>query len=208
MDCSTIRGLFESYSKNGAEKALGKDIQRHIQSCEMCRGKYTALLDDGNSDREIIPDPAEIKGLNPQVDDPADQFPDIADPVEFKDGPITFLLILDGREEEIKMVEPQIDYPLPEGGRLVVRQKGVRLTDVVFKYNSENDRPYELLFNIREGVSYSKPHVRKYGIAEISSRGTDDVYTEEIIEKGGVKTWIEMKQGKARIYLQYKPQSG
>lgn len=205
MICRTIRDIIESGSQNGAEKALGKDAKRHIQGCEMCGDKYAALFEDGNSDSEIIPDPAELKGLNPLDDDPADQFPDIVGPVEFKDEPVTFLLILDGREEEIKMVEPQIDYPLPDGGRLVVSQKGVSLTDVVFKFNSGNDLPYELRFNIRAGVSFAKPHVCKYGNAEINSRRANDNYTEEIFKGGGIRAWIEMKRDKARIYLQYTP---
>ena len=206
MDCRTIRDIIESGSQNGPKKALGKDAKRHIQGCEMCGDKYSAFLEEGDSDTEIIPDPAELKGLNPLKEDPGDQFPDIAGPVEFKDEPVTFLLVLDGREEEIKMVEPQVDYPLPDGGRLVVSQKGVRLTDVVFKFNPGKDRPYELRFNIRAGVSFAKPHVCKYGNAEINSRRAGDHYTEKIFKGGGLRAWIEMKRGKARIYLQYMPQ--
>jgi hypothetical protein len=72
----------------------------------MCGYKYAVLLDDSNSDSDIIPDTAEIKGLNTLCNDSADQFHNIADPVEFKDASITFLLILGGRQEEIKMLEP------------------------------------------------------------------------------------------------------
>jgi hypothetical protein len=207
MDCRTIKDLIESGSKNGAGRALGKEAKRHIQRCKICRGKYAVLLDSGTFDSKIRPEPAELKGLNPLNDDPSDQFPDIADPVEFKDEPITFLLIQDGREEEIKMVEPQFDYPLPVGGRLVVRQKEDLLTDVIFRFDPEDERPYELLFTVRGGKSYAEPLVRKYGASEINDgKSYSAGYTERIIEKGGVKAWLEMKRGKARIYLRYTPQ--
>ncbi|UCD78204.1 MAG: hypothetical protein JSW26_22770 [Desulfobacterales bacterium] len=37
-----------------------------------------------------------------------------------KDAPITFTLLLNGREEEVEIVEPEVDVPLPEESRLVV----------------------------------------------------------------------------------------
>jgi hypothetical protein len=43
--------------------------------------------------------------------------------IELNDGPITFALHLDGRKEAVKVVEPEMDVPLPEGGRLVVKKK-------------------------------------------------------------------------------------
>ena len=61
----------------------------------------------------------------------------------FKDAPLTFTLLLDGREEEIKVVEPEVGFPLPWGGRLVVRENEARLTDVVFRFHPEKERPYE-----------------------------------------------------------------
>ena len=44
-----------------------------------------------------------------------DSFPDISAATEYKDAPITFTLHdTRGREVEIKLVEPEVDYPLPE----------------------------------------------------------------------------------------------
>jgi hypothetical protein len=50
---------------------------------------------------------------------------------------------LDGREEEIKVVEPEVGFPLPWDGRLVVRENEARLTDIVFRFHPEKERPYE-----------------------------------------------------------------
>lgn len=50
--------------------------------------------------------------------------------VELTDGPITFTLHLDGREEALKVVEPQMDVPLPEDGRLVVKENEAVWCDV------------------------------------------------------------------------------
>jgi hypothetical protein len=130
-------------------------------------------------------------------------FPDISDPIEFKDAPITFTLLLDGREEEIKVVEPEVDFPLPRGGRLVVRENEAHLTDVVFRFHPEKERPYELHFTVKAGISYAEPHVCAYGYPEIIDKGINEVFAENIVARGGVKAWIEMRRGTARIYIQY-----
>lgn len=170
MDCKTFRSLIEPCLKNNAAKeALSGDVERHLQNCAACRDKYAPLFDSDNVDNKIIPDPAELKGLNPIDDDPFDQFPDISDPVEFKDAPITFTLHLDGRKEEIKVVEPEVDFPIPEGGRLEVREKDAGLTDVAFKFNPESDRPYELHFKTLKGVRYAADNILSFG----SEKATD-----------------------------------
>jgi hypothetical protein len=83
-----------------------------------------------------------------------DSFPDISAATEYKDAPITFTLHdTRGRQVEIKLVEPEVDYPLPENDRLVVAEKDACLTDVVFKFNPASDRPYELYFKVLKGVT-------------------------------------------------------
>jgi len=202
MDCSTFRNLVKTRSKNSvSKKILSKDLERHIQTCAICRNRY-APQSESDNDR-VVPDAAKTKAVSPSADDLLDPFPDLSDPVEFKDDPLTFTLVLDSREEEIKIVEPEVDLPIPEGGRLVVREKETRKTDVIFTFNPESPRPYELHFVMKAGVSYAKPHVRKYGSSEINDKGFNDVYTESIVARGGVKAWIEMRRGTARIYIRY-----
>lgn len=204
MDCKTFRSIVDPGLKNDApKKALSRDLKHHLQSCAICQDRYASQFEYDNVDDQAIPDTAELKAVSPSVDDLLDPFPDISDPVEFKDAPLTFTLLLDGREEEIKMVEPEVDIPLPRGGRLVVREKETRLTDVVFKFHPEKERPYQLHFTVRAGVSYAEPHVFTYGKPETNDKGFNDVYTESIVVGGGLRAWIEMRRGNARIFIQY-----
>jgi hypothetical protein len=138
-------------------------------------------------------------------DDPSDRFSAISDPVEYKDAPITFTLHeVRGRQEEIKIVEPELDYPLPEDDRLIVTEKDVCLTDVVFKFNPASDRPYELHFSVHEKVRYAKEHVLRYGTDKTADKDLTEVYKENLVDQSGVKAWIEMKRGKARLFVKYK----
>jgi hypothetical protein len=141
-------------------------------------------------------------------DDSSDQFPDISDPVEYKDAPITFTLHeVRGRQEEIKIVEPELDYPLPEDDRLVVAEKDARLTDVVFKFNPTSDRPYELHFKVLMGIAYPADHLIVFGTSMDEDKDLLSVYKMEIVNRGGVKAWIEMTQGKARLVIKYEGQA-
>jgi hypothetical protein len=204
MDCKTFRSVVESYLKNGmAKKVLSTNLERHLQSCAICRDRYASQLEYNKVDDQVIANTDEIRAISPSADDLLDPFPDISDPIEFKDAPITFTLLLDGRKEEIKMVEPEVDFPLPKDGRLVVREKETRLIDVVFMFHPEKKRPYELHFTVKAGVAYAEPHVRTYGNPEINDKGFNDVYAESIVARGGLKAWIEMRRGNARIYIQY-----
>ena len=204
MDCKTFRSVVESYLKNGmAKKVLSRNLERHLQSCAICRDRYASQLEYNKVDDQVIANTAEIRAISPSADDLLDPFPDISDPIEFKDAPITFTLLLDGRKEEIKVVEPEVDFPLPRGGQLVVRENEAILTDVVFRFHPEKERPYELHFTVKAGVSYAEPHVCRYGKPVINDKVINDVYKESIIARGGVKAWIEMRRGTARIYIQY-----
>jgi len=205
MDCQTFRSIVEPRLKDGgAKQALSPDVERHLQNCAVCRDKYASLFDSADNGREIIPDPAEQKKLNPLEDDPADPFPDISDPVEFKDAPITFTLILDNRQEEIKVVEPEVDFPIPEGARLQVREKDACLTDVVFKFNPPGNRPYELHFTTLKGVRYPADHILSFGSEKAADKDLLRVYSMPIIDRGGLRASIEMTRGKARIYIQFR----
>jgi hypothetical protein len=192
MDCKIFRSLVEPRLINDAtKKALSRDFERHLQSCAVCRDRYASQFEYNNIHDQVIPDTAELKAISPSVDDLLDPFPDISDPVEFKDVPLTFTLLLNGREEKIKMVEPEVDFPLPEGGRLVVREKETRLTDVVFRFHPEKERPYQLHFTVKAGVSYAEPQVLTYGNPEIYDKGFNDVYAESIVARGGLKEWVD-----------------
>jgi hypothetical protein len=137
-------------------------------------------------------------------DDPADQFPDLSDPVEYKEVPLTFTLHeARGRQTEIKIVEPELDYPLPEDDRLVVAEKDTCLTDVVFKFNPASDRPYELHFRVLMGITYSTDHLIAFGTSMEEDKNLLSEYKMEIVARGGVKAWIEMTQGKARLFIKY-----
>jgi hypothetical protein len=149
------------------------------------------------------PDPARAKKMNPLKDDPADSFPDLSRPVEFKDAPIMFSLIIDGREKEIKVVEPQLDYPLPEGARLKVHEKEVCLVDVTYIFMPQNGRPYQLKFAKKARGADTEPHIRTYGDPTRPDKGFDSVFSKGLIDQSGVKAWIEMTRGTARIFIRY-----
>jgi hypothetical protein len=204
MDCKTFGSLVEpGLIHEALKKAFGEEIERHLQSCAVRRERHALQLESDNNDDRVIPDTAKTKAVSPSVDDLLDPFPDLSDPVEFKDGPVTFRLHLDGRKEEIKVVAPKVDFPLPAGGRLVVRENEARLTDVVFRFHPEKELPYELHFTAKAGVSYAEPHIRAFGTPEIDDKGINDVFAQSIVARGGVKAWIEMRRGTARIYIQY-----
>lgn len=135
----------------------------------------------------------------------SDKFPDISKPVEFKNAPLTFMLHVNGREEEIKIVEPEIDVPLPEESRLVVYEKDDCLSDVVIGFNPESSRPYELHFRVIMGATYAADHLVAFGTAPEADRDLRNVYRHTIVDRGGVKADIEMTGGKARLFIVYKP---
>jgi hypothetical protein len=122
--------------------------------------------------------------------------------VEQKDGPITFTLHLDGREEPVKVVEPEMDVPLPEGGRLVVAENEATWCDVKFVFNPESDHPYELHFSVLMGITYATDHLAVFGCPIEEDRDLLSQYKMEIVARGGLKAWIEMTNGKARLAIQ------
>jgi len=124
--------------------------------------------------------------------------------VELKDGPVTFTLYLDGREEAVKVVEPAMDVPLPEDGRLVVEEKEAVWCDVRFAFNPDSNRPYELHFRVLMGITYAADHLVVFGTSLADDKDLLNEYKMEIVARGGVMAWIEMTQGKARLAIKYR----
>jgi hypothetical protein len=126
--------------------------------------------------------------------------------VELKDGSIRFTLHLNGREEPVKVVESEMDVPLPEGGRLVVAENEATWCDVKFVFNPESDRPYELHFSVLMGITHATDHLAAFGCPIEEDRDLLGRYKMEIVARGGLKAWIEMTDGKARLAIQKEKQ--
>lgn len=207
MDCQTIDKSMKNLSRaNGETVSMSmNDLERHCAVCRRCRNKYAGILD-----AETHPNPSRRQSLEKHrrvaVDGAgADKFPDISEPAEFKDAPLAFTLHLNGREEEIKIVEPQIDVPLPVESRLVVREKAACLCDVAFAFNPQSSLPYELHFGVMMGVAYTRDHLVAFGTDPEVDKDLLGVYRHTIVDRGGVKADIEMTGGKARLFIVYKP---
>jgi len=65
-------------------------------------------------------------------------------------------LLLNGRDEEIEVTEPRLNYPIPENPRFVAEVDERPVVDVLFVFNAESERPYNLHFNVRDGLDYQK----------------------------------------------------
>jgi hypothetical protein len=64
----------------------------------------------------------------------------IMEPREFTDPNVRFWL-LNGREEEIKVTEPSLNYPIPENCRFVAEVDERPVVDVRFEFNAERKDP-------------------------------------------------------------------
>jgi hypothetical protein len=207
MDCQMIDQSMRNHSRAKAETATisMNDLVQHCTVCPRCREKYGGIL-DSETHHNTRPNHSLEKHRKVRVGEAsAEKFPDISKPAEFKDAPLTFTLNLNGREEEIKIVEPKIDVPLPGESRLVVREKEACLCDVVFKFNQEKSRPYELHFRVMMGVTYTRDHMVVFGAGFEEDKDMLGVYRYTIVDRGGVKADIEMTGGKARLFVVYKP---
>lgn len=132
------------------------------------------------------------------------QFDDgLLKPAEFKDSPIRFTMVLDGREEQIKIVEPKIDVALPRDGRLMIHERDRCLYDLSFRFDQAADKPYRLLFRIKEGARYANDHVQAFGESPPADKQLRNHYREELLDQGGLRSWIEMTGGKARLFVRY-----
>jgi hypothetical protein len=122
-------------------------------------------------------------------------------PFEYKDVPIGFRFVLNGREEPVKVVEPKIDLPFPDGVRLLVDEEKTRLCDVVFRFDPKAERPYRLAFRVLNAVHYEKDLLFTYGDRVARESDMRNVYRETIVTRGNVHALIEMTHGKARLLI-------
>lgn len=125
------------------------------------------------------------------------------EPREFTEPQVRFWL-LNGIEEELKVTEPSLNYPLAEHCRFVAEVGERPVLDVCFEFDAERDRPYELHFNIRDGLDYQdvqgNAKVEAYG-----SRADKDLLEEHFVrvfEFGNTRVSIGMTRGKARVYIE------
>jgi hypothetical protein len=127
----------------------------------------------------------------------------LTNPDEFKDAPIRFSMVLDGRREEVKIVEPSLDIALPTDGRLLIHENDRCLHDLTFRFDNSADQPYRLHFGIENGISYTDDHVLAFGEPPPADKQLRCVYRKDLLERGGVAAWIEMTKGKARLFVEY-----
>jgi hypothetical protein len=205
MDCQTLKKYIEKHFRGNGEKMPMDDLRQHCDECQRCRDEYADLLAAKSRNNVITPHRSKKRKPTPSHETNPNKFPDISEPVEYKDAPLTFTLHLDEREEEIKVVEPQFDLPLPEGSRLVVSEKKACLCDVAFEFNPQSKRPYELHFRVMMGVTYAADHLVTFGTAPEEDENLLSVYRMVIVDQGGVRADIEMTRGKARLFIVYKP---
>lgn len=132
---------------------------------------------------------------------------DSGGPIEYKDAPIRFTFILDGREEPVKIVEPTIDLPFPDGGRLLVNEAEKRLCDVVFRFDPEATHPYCLTFKVLNEVHYGANLALTYGAGVARESDMRAVYSKTIVDRGGVHAQIEMTRGKARLLIRTRKET-
>ena len=125
------------------------------------------------------------------------------EPREFSDPRVRFWL-LNGSEEEIKVTEPKLDYPIPQGSRLLIEVEEAPAVDVRFQFNARNERPYELRFRVREGFDYQE----RDGEAELVAYGSQadkdlrEEHFSRVLEYGNTRVAIGMTRGRARIYIE------
>jgi hypothetical protein len=200
MDCRTFEKQVESLLRKDVEAKPETDRWQHFRVCHKCRDKYAGILGNHIAQR-ANPPATQLHGSGPTDDEVPDQ---LSDPKEFKDAPISFALHLNGREEAVKVVEPEMDIPLPDEGRLVVKENEAVWCDVIFTFNPESDRPYELHFSVLMGIAYAADHLIAFGIPLAEDQDLLSRYELEIVARGGVKAWIEMTRKKARLFIKYE----
>ena len=128
----------------------------------------------------------------------------LSGPDEFKDSPIRFEMELDGRREKIKIVEPEVDVALPHEGRLLIHEGNRCLHDLTFWFHIDADSPYQLRFSVKEGEDRTGTQPEGFGAPGDEDRQLRSTYRRDLLDRGGLKAWIEMTGGKARLFVQYK----
>ena len=125
------------------------------------------------------------------------------EPREFGDPRVRFWL-LDGSEEEIKVTEPKLDYPLPQGSRLLIEVEEAPAVDVRFQFNARSELPYELHFRVGEGLDYQKLEGEAKVVAYGSQADKDllEEHFARVLEYGNTRVTIGMTRGRARVYIE------
>jgi len=199
MNCRQVREQFES---DEAGRTLGEPerqaLERHLQKCGACRREFGHRL-DFRSPRRLF-DEGELKAQHPQKD------PQILEPVEFKDLPVRFELHLDDKIEEIKIVEQEVDVPLPEDAELHIIEADSWRKSIVFRFD-EVRRLYSL--EVRQRASPQDPWRSSTEVfgpePQPQKRVRDSIYACEIFRRQDLRAWIEMDRGKARIRIRSEP---
>jgi hypothetical protein len=194
MDCREFRACI---GKEKIEESTRDALQHHWKTCSGCRRLFDF------PPQWVFPKRAKIKSEPSAEKMMPGKASGLFEPLEFKGDPVTFILVLDGQEEEIKIVEPEMDFPISEEGRLVVREGTFCLTDVKFSFNLESERPYELHFRVHKGIEHPEGLWKRFGGGGALEQDLNSIYEEDIVRKEGLAAWIEMTRGKARVYILY-----
>lgn len=205
MNCETFDNLLDPYLHGEFGGVPGKRFCPYTCFCNRCHDLYRAarIKAAGILQSESRPKPSAEQHFK----DLQDPFPGMAEPREYKDAPLSFLFILDGRQEVVKIVEPEIDMPFVEGARLIIEEAGSRLCDVIFRTDLKSRRPYELHFSVIDGIRYSAEHILTFGLPVEEDPQLLRKETMQILDRGSVSAWVEMHQSKARLFIRYDSQS-
>jgi hypothetical protein len=198
MDCREVKEKLASQSERKLESAEKEAVERHLQECTDCRRRYGHRLDFQAPQRLSVA--GRLKAKSPPAKGRALQ------PVEFKDLPVRFDLQLDGKTEAIKMVEPEVDLPLPENAELRIMEGDICLRMIAFRFDREH-RCYLLTFHNRDRSQDSRrTFTEMFGPdPKPQQKVRDPVFTREIFRRHNLLAWIEMARAKARIRIRCEP---
>jgi hypothetical protein len=198
MDCREVKEKLGPQSGRRLDAAEKEAIERHLQNCRDCRRRYGHRVDFQAPQRLSVE--GRLKAKSP----PAKGEP--LQPVEFKDLPVRFELQRNGKTEAIKMVEPEVDLPLPDNTELRIMEDDACLRMVVFRFDRER-RCYLLTFHNRDrSQDPGRTFTEMFGPdPKPQQKVRDQIYTREIFRRHNLLAWIEMARGKARIRIRYEP---
>lgn len=125
-------------------------------------------------------------------------------PVEYKDAPLRFTFDLDGRREPVKIVDPHVDLPFPEGGRLLIDDAGERICEVTFRFDADAQRPYRLVYTAMDGDHPERERESAFGRGVASEGAMRTRYRETLVKRGNVHARVEMQHAKARLVIDYR----
>lgn len=197
MDCRQVRQILEA--DNGAAVEAQKEaLERHLQACTGCRRRYGHRF--GFQSAQRLGERDQLKAKGPLEN------PEALEPVEFKDLPVRFELHLNGTIEDVKLVEPEVDVPLPQDAELKIIREDLPVTVVVFRFDVDRRRYILYLRNRRNDRDRWQETTEEYGPEpRPQKRVRGSVYTREIFRRHNLQAWIAMARGKARVRIRYKP---